>query len=948
MTQESGTGIGAPLGGASAGAAPLRVRVVHGNLAFARHPVAVGHYSGDTIVSAEKHLDRALHGALSRRLHLGLYPGPIGTSAVFSNPRTATDPYARPGGAIVVGLGTVGGLTASSLSRTFSRALLEFVLERVKEPERAAPGAQPGLGVATLLIGTGAGGMSVGDSVFALVRGAQEANKALAAAQQSERVDELEIIELYEDRAILALEVLDRLSKRSGADAGFALHEHLGRRDGGLQRVSFEDETADWWHRLQVLGAAEEGGRATGLRFAAVTRRARAEVTLLPTQRAIVDQFVRGALETVRHDAGVGRTLFDLLLPNELKESAPDEDNLILMLDEESARYPWELLEDSADRAGRPFVIDRGLLRQLESTRFRAVVRSTAQLSALVIGDPVSPFVELKGAQAEATAVSNVLVPRFATVTTLVRSTGQEVVTALFERPFKVLHLAAHGVYRYAPPRTGQCAACGHSLEEAQPASNGPEDTVTGMVIGDGVFLTPGEVAQMRNVPDLVFINCCHLGQVEAGREHATPQERAFPQLAANVATEFIRMGVRAVVAAGWAVEDSAAVTFATTFYEEMLNGEPFGEAVKAARAATYRRHKPFNTWGAYQCYGDPDFRLVLTQSAGTDRRAPSFLSPAHALRDIGNIAARLKTHSSERHDDEVQRLDRIVAVLREKKWLDHGSITAALGRAYGEAGELERATDYYCAALSSEDGAVTARDMEQWANLIGRIAVEKWTRNPADPETTRQAVREVRRSIYVLKEMLGGHEGERLTSERLSLIGSAYKRLAWIDPAERPEALAQMAKYYELAAERAIQRGVDSAYPRLNAWWAALAMQWQGLSAPAVEGRALAEDLAAVRAEIARREASEGPQFWQDSMRVDCDLLEAIDAGIPAESRIKELADLYVARRQYASARQFASVRDQLDFLVAMSARRPEVSASLALLRRAIGGDVSPATAQL
>jgi hypothetical protein len=104
--------------------APLRARVVHGNLAFARYPVAVGHYTGDTIVSAEKHLDRALHGALTRRLHLGLYPGPIETNAVFSNPRTAIDRYARPGGAIVVGLGTVGALTASALARTFNRALL--------------------------------------------------------------------------------------------------------------------------------------------------------------------------------------------------------------------------------------------------------------------------------------------------------------------------------------------------------------------------------------------------------------------------------------------------------------------------------------------------------------------------------------------------------------------------------------------------------------------------------------------------------------------------------------------------------------------------------------------------------------------------------------------------------------------------------------------------------
>ena len=40
--------------------AVVDVRAVHGNLAFARFPVAVGHYVGDTIISAEKALDRTL------------------------------------------------------------------------------------------------------------------------------------------------------------------------------------------------------------------------------------------------------------------------------------------------------------------------------------------------------------------------------------------------------------------------------------------------------------------------------------------------------------------------------------------------------------------------------------------------------------------------------------------------------------------------------------------------------------------------------------------------------------------------------------------------------------------------------------------------------------------------------------------------------------------------
>ena len=47
-----------------------------------------------------------------------------------------------------------------------------------------------------------------------------------------------------------------------------------------------------------------------------------------------------------------------------------------------------------------------------------------------------------------------------------------------------------------------------------------------------------------------------------------------------------------------------------------MLKGETFGDAVKTARRRTYDGHPGSNTWGAYQCYGDPDFRLVLRRDA--------------------------------------------------------------------------------------------------------------------------------------------------------------------------------------------------------------------------------------------------------------------------------------------------------------------------------------------
>jgi hypothetical protein len=42
------------------------------------------------------------------------------------------------------------------------------------------------------------------------------------------------------------------------------------------------------------------------------------------------------------------------------------------------------------------------------------------------------------------------------------------------------------------------------------------------------------EIGQMRQVPDLVFLNCCHIGQVGP--------EVAFNKLAASASRELIQM----------------------------------------------------------------------------------------------------------------------------------------------------------------------------------------------------------------------------------------------------------------------------------------------------------------------------------------------------------------------------------------------------------------------
>ena len=63
--------------------------------------------------------------------------------------------------------------------------------------------------------------------------------------------------------------------------------------------------------------------------------------------------------------------LFDMLLPNRLKELAPHQRCLILLVDNVSARYPWEMLEDRWDASARPPAFKAGLVRHLKTPQFR-------------------------------------------------------------------------------------------------------------------------------------------------------------------------------------------------------------------------------------------------------------------------------------------------------------------------------------------------------------------------------------------------------------------------------------------------------------------------------------------------------------------------------------------------------------------------------------------------
>jgi tetratricopeptide (TPR) repeat protein len=875
----------------------VSVRVVHDNLTNATSPVLVGHYQHDVIVAAEGYLDRRLDGRLSELLKMELYAGPLKTAVVALN-ETEDGSYARHPGAVVAGLGRVGELTPGRLTSTLAQALTVYGAERVglerRRRQRGAASALEGgtipAPVTAILIGSGEGGLTFGDSVRALLRAVLEANERLVrphadaragggAEPLTARIDRLDILELYEDRAIEAVYQLRHLAA-SPEFCDCVIHDMLVEGHEGQRRVRFE-QAPDWWQRIRITS------RETGdLEFEAVTQAARAPYRLQSMQRRLVDGFVTDAIGTTANNPRIGRTLYELLIPNDFKIYAPDRRKLALMVDKDAAALPWELLQDGFERSAEPLAVSSGLIRQLLEEQGRPQVMRSPEATALVVGNPIvsdTRFPALAGAADEARHVASVLTDKGFVVDLLLDRAAHPmaVLSAVHERPWRILHLAAHGVFDFDP--------------------GGGQPRVSGLVLDDGLFFTAGEAEQMRYVPELVFINCCHLGQTAGD---AKPQ--AFHRLAANLATQFIRMGARAVIAAGWAVDDAAAKTFAAAFYRAMLDGRLYGDAVRDARQATYAEHGQTNTWGAYQCYGDPSFSMAAGRSTRSDT---PFVSASELCLQFAEIAGRARQEDGDQ-SGLLERLNRVETRIPTSWWAT-ALVSAGAAEAFSELGEFERAMQHFERVVTADPALAPVKAVEQLANCRVRWARALLRQEP-------RVEKEIRGLLDGAEELLGYLLRIGETAERHALLGGAHKARAQAasTAGERTQALKNMEREYG----RATALSPDP-YPLVNQIAAGVVLGWAGARPSAASRkaiRALLDDYES----MATRAAGSGTQTFSLLAPAEGMLLNALTQRRITDRELDGILAAYErALSRGATARQRDSLRTQFAFFVDMLA---------------------------
>lgn len=964
------------------------------DLRYARDPILVGHYQGDAISAAEAQIDRyVVAGRLTQRHSLGLYAGAAGTSTVVM--LKPSGERARVGiqyGAIVIGLGELGTLSVTALGEAVRNGVLRYLMQWVDREEalRTDSGKATEVGLATLLLGyNSTTHIGIEDSVSTIVRGVMVANRQFAEAMNIPlRVGRLEFIEIYQDVAISAAhavrDIENRLAKEAAVlgcrieaapmlECGEGLCARLAAMSGSSYwprlMVTDADRREDLCPpecredrfrkpRLEDLGPPEclDPDRKTEtqqsplpthpdrrlelarrLRFVFLSQRARAETVEHQRQPGLIETLVERSIRNSVYQPDLSRTLFQLMVPHDFKEAARQAANLVLVVDSYTANLPWEMLV--ADE--QPLVLNTAMVRQLASTRFRPRVRGTLEKRAYVVGNPStrgyytafpSParperdaLDPLPGAAREARAVGDLLMAQgYQVIEASPDSEAADVINQLFKHPYRIVHISAHGVFQAG---SGEAAR-------------------GGVVLSDGLLLTAAEIGQMEIVPDLVFLNCCFLGKIDSA------PTTAYNRLAHSVARELIEIGVRAVVVAGWAVRDDAAKYFAEVFYRGLLQRQwPFGRAVHEARRETYKAFPECNTWGAFQAYGDPSFVIDPSGRVEHDDSDWNPVAPAELVARIERWRVALK-HAKREGDSQTsqryaRRLQGLLRTPATKPWSALPEVLCVLGRFHAESGDFEQAIACYGKAIAEEDPRwrMPIAAIEQLANLETRQGEKKG-------DTTL-----VRRGIKRLLDLLRAVDGEGevvVNSERYTLFGSAYKRLAklldsWSSAAEtldHPQGIRQ-------ALERsAYWYGRGEGEPNRVDFSPYCAQNRLALRAVLGETEPAEAALALQAGEIARQRYAGSSEYFDLIMAADGLLIaRLIDGGLrdrPEEAE-REILGCYRDTREQLpeSARQLDSVITQIRLLAGFIEQRAAAEAGVEGLE-ALGRRLSRIAAKL
>ena len=554
-------------------AMPLHIEVVRGDVTQVEAPViGIGHYKGVAPVSAEGQIDKALDYWITRAGRQGIIGADLGE--LFFIPVTRKQIAAKA--VLLAGMGEEGRFTKDDLR--YLIANVTYAVSALKWDT-----------FATVLIGSGAGNLSKERALRGLVEGIGDALRRLP---EGGRVKKLILVEYNDDAYVAITKSLQHL-KDEKVFPDLVLEVTSKRLP--LTRRRKEERPAD------IPSESLPGARITIERDREIFRfSALSESAVIPVREVEVQSFfASGTSErlmsstTSEEQTEYGQLLTTYLIPQDFRRIIEDSDSLTLILDRNTASFPWEMACFKSTTGATFFGPDLKLARQ-----FRTMLSSpglapmlSRSLKVLVIADPApEPEFQLPGARREGRAVVSIL-NHFKNDKGLDITVHEhvgaaecdpiEILALLLSEEFDIVHFAGHGTF------------------DEKDASH------SGWVFGRDRILSAREVFRARRVPRLVFANACFSAVIE---ERSAKTADEMNRRLAGLAEAFFERGIQNYIGTGWPVDDDPAVVFASVFYQNALAGETLGDSLAAARKKIMGRG---STWGAYQHYGQVNGRLI-------------------------------------------------------------------------------------------------------------------------------------------------------------------------------------------------------------------------------------------------------------------------------------------------------------------------------------------------
>jgi CHAT domain len=666
--------------------------------------IAVGHYMGVRPQKAEQALDRAISQKLLEKwgdtdgkiadddllltqlTDRGTLVGELGRIFLIDDPRVG----GGEGGKDNVQNDRVIAIAGMDVPGRFGMPELTVVARELCW----SLGRMGKRHLAAVVIGAGNGNMTQTESVTSWMRGVEMALGGLSDKPEW-HLRRITFINRDLDKLVEIHQAI--IAEKERHETAGRLEIHYDRyptkttsRDESV--AQFEEEIKDFQKWFKESGCArdsmQDGGETSAdpvptrvtldlegstYHYSAITVDAAAPERTVPLDPELVKQASEELAQEATPDMQLerGQFLGRLLLPNDLRDHLRSDAPIVMMLDPVTARVPWEMVAQPD-----PGEVYRGMVHQNgddvspdvvpsgEFNRFRFLgtargftrqLRTTfapppeppppprRKLRVLVVADPAEDA-SLPGAEEEGIVVADlfeaynrvfggddrnaVQVVRLFGPSDAKRTT---VLRELMIRTYDVLHFAGHCFYDRDDPAASGWIFRANPLE----------------------CLSARELNRIDRIPKFVFSNACESGITQDRIDLRSPE------LPPSFAEAFFLRGVANFVCTAWPVDDLAARQFATAVYARMLgmvvddkgsvvgpmepaHPMPIHQAMQEARAAIASTPNGALTWGAYQHYGNPFFRLFAAERGpkSTNRRAAGATRKSRSARVAAETAA--------------------------------------------------------------------------------------------------------------------------------------------------------------------------------------------------------------------------------------------------------------------------------------------------------------------